>query len=246
MPVDRPTFSESWYRVAKLCPRLRSTVQVHRQYFRGQMWHVLQDPGSNQFFRLNEAAYYFVALLDSKKTRAEAWQICMENLGDMAPTQQEAIQLLGQLYTSNLIQAELPPDAEGLFRRYRKRVGREVKGYLMNFLFIRIPLFDPDHFLDRWVGLFGKLFTVYGFIAWIIIIGTGLFFIAGRTSELANRASGVLDPENLPLLYLSFLFIKIFHAFGHAFACKKFGKQTGTGGELHVMAVMFLVFTPLP
>ncbi len=57
MPVDRPTFSESWYRVAELCPRLRSTVQIHRQHFRGQMWHVVQDPGSNQFFRLNEAGY---------------------------------------------------------------------------------------------------------------------------------------------------------------------------------------------
>ena len=246
MPVERPTFSESWYRVANLRPRLRSTVQVHRQHFRGQMWHVVQDPSSNQFFRLNEAAYHFVAMLDGRRTVAEAWHICNEELGDNAPTQGEAIQLLGQLYTSNLLHAELPPDAEGLFKRHRKRIRREVQGYMMNLLFIRIPLLDPDHFLNRWVSVFGRLFTVYGFIAWAVIICVGLYFLGGRFGDLADRASGILDPENLPLLYLSFIFIKIFHEFGHAFACKRFGRITGTGGEVHTMGVMFLVFTPLP
>ncbi|MEA3368598.1 MAG: efflux RND transporter periplasmic adaptor subunit, partial [Planctomycetota bacterium] len=43
-----------------------------------------------------------------------------------------------------------------------------------------------------------------------------------------------------------FVIVKIFHEFGHAFACKKFGKASGSSGEVHVMGVMFLVFTPLP
>ena len=107
MAVERPTFSETWYRVAELHPRLRTTVQVHRQHFRGQMWHVLQDPTSNPFFRLNDAAYYFVAMLDGRRTVAEAWRICNEQLGDWAPTQVEAIQHLGQLYATNLLQADL-------------------------------------------------------------------------------------------------------------------------------------------
>jgi len=29
--MNRPTFNESWYRVASLRPRLRTTVQTHRQ-----------------------------------------------------------------------------------------------------------------------------------------------------------------------------------------------------------------------
>ena len=126
MPVDRPTFSESWYRIKDLRPRLRSTVQISRQHYRGRIWYVLQDPSNNQFYRQNEAAYHFVALLDGKRSVAEVWDACNAELGDAAPTQGEAVQLLGQLYTSNLIQGELPPDAQGLFERYRKRVQREV------------------------------------------------------------------------------------------------------------------------
>ena len=246
MPIDRPTFSESWYRVAQLRPRLRSTVQMYRQHFRGQSWHVVQDPASNQFSRLSDSAYYFIALLDGQRTIAQVWQICNEQLGDNAPTQGEAIQLLGQLYTSNLLQAELPPDAQGLFERFRKRKAREIQGFLMNLLFIRIPLLDPDHFLNRWVSVFGKIFTWYGFVVWAILVGTGVYFLIGRGGDLVNRASGVLSPDNLPLLYLSFWVVKIFHEFAHAFSCKKFGRQDGSGGEIHVMGIMFLVLIPLP
>jgi putative peptide zinc metalloprotease protein len=246
VPVDRPTFSESWYRVSDLRPRLRSTVQAHRQYFRGNMWHVIQDPSSNQFFRLNEAAYRFVALLDGRRTVADAWKIASEQLGDDAPTQGEAIQLLGQLYTSNLLAGDMPPDAEGLFKRYRKRVTREVQSYLMNILFIRIPIFDPERLLERTVGFLGAFFSWWGGLLWLGLIATGLYFLAGRTSDLMKGAEGILSPERLPLLYVSFVIIKVCHEFGHAFACKKFGRDAGTGGEVHIMGIMFLVFTPLP
>lgn len=246
MPVDRPTFSESWYRVTSLRPRLRATVQVHRQHFRGQMWHVLQDPGVNQFFRLNEAAYHFVAMLDGRRTVGDVWRACNEELGDSAPTQGEAIQLLGQLYTSNLLRAELPPDAEGLLQRYKRRRLREVQGYMTNLLFIRIPLLDPDHFLDRWVGVFGKIFTLIGFVFWLGLMATGFYFLTGRMGELADRSQGIFDPGNLLWLYASMIVIKVAHEFGHAFACKRFGRQAGGAGEVHIMGVMFLIFTPLP
>ncbi len=245
MPVERPTFSESWYRVASLRPRLRSTVQVFRQHYRGQMWHVLQDPSNNQFSRLSEPAYHFVALLDGKRTIAEVWDASNAEFGDSAPTQGEAVQLLGQLYTANLLQGELPPDAMGLFERHRRRVQREVQGYLANLLFLRIPVLDPDRFLNRWVKIFGQIFTLPGFILWAVLISIGMFHVVRNWDDLASRAQTVLDPANLPLMYVSLIIIKILHEFGHAFSCKKFGQDAG-GGEVHVVGVMFLVFTPMP
>jgi len=246
MAIERPTFSESWYRVAAQKPRLRSTVQSYRQQYRGQLWHVLRDPSNNQFFRLNDAAYHFIGLLDGRRTVEEVWNACNEDLGDQSPTQNEAIQLLGQLYTSNLLRGEMPSDAEGMFERYRKRVTREVRGYMMNLLFIRIPLFDPDHVLTRWVKVFGWMFSWFGFLLWAILIGIGLFHVVGRAGELVNQVNHVLAPENLIFLYLSFGGIKAIHEFGHGFACKKYGLRNGSGGEVHTMGIMFLVFMPVP
>ena len=46
------TFSESWYRVANQRICLRPVVRVRRQNFRGERWIVLENPFSNQYFRL--------------------------------------------------------------------------------------------------------------------------------------------------------------------------------------------------
>ena len=246
MAVDRPTFHESWYRVAPLRPRLLSGVQVCRQHFRGRMWYVLENPSNNEFSRISEEAYRFIGMLDGRRPVAEVWRTCNEQFGDGAPTQGEIIQLLGQLYCSNLLYAELAPDTESLFNRYRARVHREIQGFLTNLLFVRIPLLDPDHFLDRWVGIIGWLFGWTGLVAWLGLIAAGLYFVVGNMGELIRQSSDILAPDNLVLLYLSVVLIKVCHEFGHAFACKRFGRLNGSGGQVHVMGLMFLVFVPLP
>jgi putative peptide zinc metalloprotease protein len=142
--------------------------------------------------------------------------------------------------------AELAPDTESLFNRYRTRIKRQVQSFLSNLLFVRIPLIDPDHFLDRWVSVVGRLFTVWGLMLWSIVLLTGLYFVLSNIRELVYQSSDVLAPDNLILLYLSMVLIKVFHEFSHAFACKKFGRLNGSGGQIHTMGVMFLVFMPLP
>ena len=127
MTSNRPTFSESWYRVSELPPKLLGAVNVHRQHFRGVKWYVLQDPANNQYFRVSDAAYHFLAMLDGRRTVGQVWRICMERFGDAAPTQGEVIDLLGRLYASNLLQGNLAPDAQALFKRHQKRVWREVR-----------------------------------------------------------------------------------------------------------------------
>ncbi|MEE9213045.1 MAG: hypothetical protein V3U29_10365 [Phycisphaeraceae bacterium] len=246
MPQPRPTFSESWYRVSELRPRLRSTVQCYRQHFRGNMWYVLRDPSNNQFFRINDASYYYVGLLDGRRTVSQAWEIANGQLGDRAPTQNEVIQLLGQLYAANLLMADLPADSAGLFERYRKKVRREIQGYLMNLLFVRVPLWDPDRTLDRWVGVVGWVFGPVGLVLWLILMAVAGWQLAGHGEQLVDSAQGVLDPNNLLWLYVAIVIAKALHELGHGFACKKYGRASHSGGEVHTIGIMFLVFIPVP
>ncbi len=252
MAVERPTFHESWYRVADLRPRLRASVQTYRQHYRGQTWHVVRDPATNRFFRLSGPAYRFVAMLDGRRTVEQAWHACNDVLGDESPTQGEVIQTLGQLYGSNLLQSDLPADAAGLFERYRKRVRREVTGYMSNLLFIRIPLFDPEWVLERWVAVVGWLFGPVGVGLWLALLAAAGYSLVGHTDELLSRTTdffarqNLLQPDNLAVLYLCFAAIKIIHEFGHGFACKRFGREDGSGGDVHTMGLMFLVFMPVP
>ncbi len=244
--IDRPTFSESWYRVSNLYPRLHPAVHVRRQLYRGIIWFILQDPANCRYFRVSEAAYHFIAMLDGRRTVSRVWRVCLERFGDAAPTQGEVIQLLCQLHESNLLQGNLAPNAEALFKRYQKRVWRDVRSSFGNIFFIRFPLWDPDRFLGRWVGVVGHLFSRFGLVLWVGLFVAGLLSVANHLGTLAAMAPDALNPKNLPLLYAAIVIVKLFHEFGHAFACKYFGRKTGSGGEVHQMGLTLLFFTPLP
>ncbi len=246
MAVDRPTFHESWHRVGALRPRLRPTVQVVRQVFRDRPWHVVQDSGGKDYFRMDASAYAFVGLLDGRRTVDECWQACCESLGDDAPTQGEIVALLGQLYGSNLLAAEVEGETDVLLRRQRRRSLRELQGVLTNLLFLRLPLFNPDRFLERSAWVFRPLLTPAGAVAWVALAAAGVWAVAGRFGELAADAATLLSADNLGLLYLTFAVLKLVHELGHGYACKIMGLREGRGGEVNTLGLMFLVLVPFP
>src|SRR5438552_13174430 len=128
----RPTFHESWYRVAGLKARLRGSTQISRQHYRGERWYVVRDPAGNQYHRLSSAAYRFVGLLDGSRTVGEAWDLVGGQLADDAPTQPEVIQILTQLHAANLLESDMTADSNVLLRRHKMQVKRKMEGRMMN------------------------------------------------------------------------------------------------------------------
>src|SRR5215510_2107102 len=101
--ADTPsTFSESWHRVANQRIALQPAARLRRQNFRGERWWVIENPFTNEFFRLTPAAYEFVARLHPQRTVDEVWRECLERFPDQAPGQGQVLELLGQLYFANL------------------------------------------------------------------------------------------------------------------------------------------------
>ena len=233
--------SPSWYRVAALRPRLRSHARVHRHEYRGRRWYVLQDRMSRRSHRLNPPAHYLVGLMDGRRTLQELWDAAAQRFGDQAPTQDEVIQLLGQLHAADLVQSEGAPDVDELLRRARRTRNRTLMAKLLAPLAIKVPLFDPDRLLERWLPWFRPLFGPAGALLWLALVGWGAFSAAQHWNELTQDIGNrVLAPENLLVLGLVFPLLKAAHEFGHACAVKAWG------GEVHEMGVMFLVMMPVP
>lgn len=235
-----PTFSESWYRIAHQRLWLRPGVKVRRQNYRGERWIVIENPFSNQFFRMRPAAYEFVARLRPDRTVEEAWQECLHRFPDEAPGQETVIQLLSQLYFANLLQYEHAADSAQLFQRFKKRRQRELAARFLNIMFMRFPLLDPDTFLVKTLPVVGRLISPLGAVLWLAVVGWALKLVADNFDALKVQAQGVLAPGNLPWLYLGLVIVKTLHEFGHAYFCRKFG------GEVHVMGIMLMIFTPVP
>lgn len=234
------TFSESWYRLANQRISLRPGIQARRRQFRGERWIVLENPFSNQFFRLRPAAYEFVARLRPDRTVQEVWQECLEKFPDEAPGQGAVLHLLSQLYFANLLQYDLAADSAQLFERFKKRRQREIGSRFLNIMFMRLPLLDPDHLLVRTLRLVGQAISWWGALIWLLTVGWALKIAVDQFPALRDQSQGLLAPDNLLFLYAGLVLVKTAHEFGHAYVCRKFG------GEVHVMGVMLMIFTPIP
>ncbi|HXI36074.1 MAG TPA: PqqD family peptide modification chaperone, partial [Burkholderiales bacterium] len=227
-------YSASWYRVAELRPRLRSQVRVHRHSYRGEVWYVLEDRGSRRLHRFNAAAHYVIGLMDGRRTVQALWDAAASRFGDDAPTQGEMIALLGQLHAADVLLTQVAPDLAELLHRARLARRRNWMQRYLSLLSLRVPLFDPDRLLERWLPWYRPLFGKAGALLWLAVVGSAAVLAALHWSELGGDLSDrLLAPGNLVLLALVFPVVKLLHEFGHACATKAWG------GEVHEMGVMF-------
>ena len=246
MAKAKKTYHESWYRVAELKLSLHPSLQVHRQQYRQRLWFIIEDPISHKFFRLNESAYRFIGLLDGKRSVEEVWLQCLESQEEKAPGQGEIISLLGRLFNANLLLGDLPFDAEVLLKRQEQRFRKETQAYLKGILFAKIPLWDPDTFLDKSQSLVRLFFSK---AAWLIFPGlvfAAVYFLITYNGQLSEQSQGALSSSNIAYLYLTFVLVKIAHEFGHGYACKILAKGEQSRGEVHTMGVMLMLFNPIP
>jgi len=190
--------------------------------------------------RFNPVAHYLIGLMNGYRGVNEIWESAISKFADDAPTQEVVIRLLGQLHSADVLQSEVTPDIAELLRRARKGNRKTWLQNLLSPMAIRIPLFDPDGWLERWMSWFRPLFGVTGAVIWCLVVGAALFNAAAHWQELTQDLSDrVLAPQNLLLLWLTFPVLKLFHEFGHACATKAWG------GEVHEMGIMLLVLMPV-
>ena len=231
--------SPSWYYAADLRPCLNQRVCFYRHVYRGEIWFVIQNPTTGRVHRLTPAAHALVRRMDGLRSAHEIWQTVLTEFGDDAPTQDEALQVIGMLHAADILRCDVPSDTEALFRRAREREDREWRSR-RNPIAFRVPLFDPDSFLTRWEPWVRPFFSRLGVALWCLIVAAAGVTALQHTPELSAGARSLLEPASLMALWFSYPLVKALHELAHAFAVKCWG------GEVHEIGILFLVFMPLP
>jgi putative peptide zinc metalloprotease protein len=233
-------FSPNWFRVAQLHPQLGGHVQVRRQPSRDTRWYVFTDTATGRQHRLNEIAYHFAGRCSGKYSTNQIWEALLTKLGDKAPSQEEIIQLIGQLSESGMLQVDKLSDVETLFERHGERESRQRRSTL-NPLSFRLNLFNPESLLRRLDGLGQQLFRTWVLGAWAFIVGMALLQATAHWSELrAHAATYLLTPRYLILMWLCFPLIKAVHELAHGMAVRRWG------GQVTQMGIALLVLMPAP
>ncbi len=240
------TFSDQWYLVENLTPALRPDVNIRRQTYWGTPWYIISEPDNNTHFRLAREGYFFVSLLDGKRSMQDIWEQCQDMGEGEALTQSEAIALLGRLHSAGLLLLDIPADTDSLLRRQQERRLKKLSSTLSSFLFLRIPLWAPDAFFTRFQHVGSWAFKPAGFGIWLIMLVAAVHALVVNWGMFAAEARHTLNPANIGWVYLVVILAKVVHECGHAFACKYFTARDGLSGDIHSMGIMLLLFAPVP
>lgn len=201
---------------------IRDDLTVTRHVLRGEPAYVVRDPLTFESHRFDAEDYAVFVSIDTARTLGETFDALVEQ-GRCGREAEEAFyQFVFGLHRLGFLQLPVADDA-ALYRRFATRRDARNRQWATAFMSLKMPVCNPDDFLQRTLGMFRPLFTTSAFLLWLglmLAAGVALYANWGRLHE---PLAGVLTAGNLPLMWVTLIVLKTIHEFGHAYACRAFG-----------------------
>ena len=233
--------SQLWYRVAPLKPALKPGLDIALHRYLCKPWFVIRDPVAATHHRFTAETYAIVGAMTGDATLEEIWQAACDRLGPRAPSQDDVVRLLIQLYQSDLLSVDLIPLTEELVLRMGKQRTQKRLKFLKNPMSIPLPLFDPDRLLEALAPLVRGAAGWVWMVAFLALTLSALIVLPASWDDLtAQGVREILALQNLALMAPVYIVVKAMHELAHGLALKRYG------GECHEVGLMFLVFFPVP
>ncbi len=221
--------------------RLRPNLILSKQHQAGQTYFVVKDPISLNYFRLDERQRFLVGMMDGAHTLEEIRKAYQRRYRPHRLSLEELENFTYLLLNSGLVQNESPRAGARLYQRAEKQRRAVRTNAWLNFLNIKLPLFDPDRLLGALLPYVRFVFS-RGFLALTVaVVLSAVAMLVTHWHEFVARLPQLHDlfsVRNLLCLWLVLGIIKILHEFGHGLCCK------AMGGEVHEMGLQMLLLFP--
>lgn len=224
-------------RLGRVCVGVRRDLEISRHVFRGQPCYIVRDPVTFQSHRLEPDDYHVMMSIDPARPLGEIFGELVEH-GYYESDQHETFYaFVLSLHRFGFLRLPIS-DEKSLYKRHQARVAARARQRIVGFLFLQVPLVNPNAFLERTLPYVRWLYSRAFFAVWLAIVAAAGYVAALNRAALAAPLNGLLATENLPVLWTTLIVLKVLHEFGHAYACKHFG------GHVPEMGAYIIMFTP--
>src|SRR5688572_8376846 len=199
-------------------------------------WRIL-DPVRNAFFDIGWLEF---ELLSRWRDHADAQALTADVSAHtpLKPTLEEVGELIDFLALNQLLAPGSAVAREMLGRRLSSSRLSWHQHVLHHYLFFRMPLFRPDAFLARTVGLTDIFFTRGFAVLVLAILFVDLYLVSREWYTVADAMARMFTPAAFLYYAVALTFAKVIHELGHAYAARRYGVRVPT------MGVAFLVLWP--
>ena len=220
-------------------PDLREEIALHPgpTALDGSPSWTLHDPARNQFYRLGWREFEMLSRWDSGSPANLIARLRRETTLDVEP---EDVEEMAKFLSLHSLLASRSAEGTRLLLAKAARYRQHWAMWLLkNYLFLRVPLFRPDRWLDR----------VYPRLAWLFspafrntVIGLALlalYLVARRWDAFVDTFTYLFSIEGAVYFAIALSAMKVVHEMGHALTAKRYGCRVPS------MGIALLVLWPV-
>ena len=222
----------------KYLPKLRQDIKLMETSCAedGSKQWLLFDPIRNKYFTIGEVSFILISLWEAD---SEIEDFLSKNNRKIDIDYNDLEVFIHFLHQNYLIVQEEENSFKKLYQEYKKSKQSPVKWLIHNYLFIRIPLFKPDRWLEQNIKYINFLYTK----TWqnlVLILGfMGILLVLQNLDTFLSTFLYFFSYEGFLYYVISLIFVKSMHELGHAFTAKRYGSKVAS------MGVAFLVLFPV-
>lgn len=203
----------------------------------GSKQWMLFDPIPNKYFTIGIDAFELISHWKNGILVSEFIELLSKN--DYEIDEEGLGVFINFLKGNSLVKNMDANDTARLIEQKKKSKQNMFKWLIHNYLFIKIPIFKPNKWLDKNLGkvsfFYSKLWTNF-----ILILGViGVLMVIRQWDEFSSTFMYLFSKEGMLYYLLSLIFVKSLHELGHAFTAKRFGCTVPS------MGIAFLVMFPV-
>lgn len=222
----------------KSLPTLRKDIQMLQiaDASDGTPMYNLYDPVRAQYFQISWAEALIFKLLQPGMTTSDLLKAIQAH-STLNVNEEGLLFFFQDAARNNLL--EIPSTSDELMKKLHLKKRSPLMWLLTHYLYIRIPLIDPDAFLGSTLKYVKPLFSKFALILYSLIALSGLLLLINRFDEFLHTFTYFFNPQGILVYGLTIILIKVVHEFAHAYVAKYFGVRVPQ------MGVAFLVLWPV-
>ncbi|HRK23387.1 MAG TPA: efflux RND transporter periplasmic adaptor subunit [Beijerinckiaceae bacterium] len=221
-------------------PRLRAELEFSEAApdRLGQPGLLIVDPARNAYFQLAWPASAIVRLW--RPIAAAELATDLERQLGLSVSAADIGAVTEFLYRNELTEADRSQSWRGLAAQREARASHPLIAAMQSFLFLRLPLFNPETLLGWMTPRLAPLFSSGFLVACAGALLVAGYLIARQWSAFTGDLSQLFRLDALPIYALVLFGMKIVHEFGHAVVAHRAGCRVPTMGLALMLGVPVL------
>lgn len=201
----------------------------------GQRRWLLQDPVTQSFHRIGEAVVDLLPFFRGQLL-SEALEAAGQALKRTVDTQ-EMLDIASFLRQHHLVWGD--DQQKSYFEKQKQAKPTGIRWLLQHYLFIKLPLSNPDRWLSNhvtqvaWMGHYAVRIVICALLVW------GVWLTVHQWDSFIASFAALKEAAGWWSLFFALVFVKILHELGHAFTAKYLGCK------VPVIGLSFIVGWPI-